>query len=343
MKKILLDNLTFGYTKKELLFENVSIDITDGDRKGLVVALMGESGSGKTTLLKLFLALEKPISGTITLMPPDSTLSYVPQDPVLFDHLTPMESASYFKRTSNLKKHFNEEIFKKVSLSLDLDKVLNSKIKISELSGGEKQRISLLRALSIKPDILFLDEPCNGLDQEVKLSFLLKLRQITESLGLMVIYITHHYDEAKFIADQICYLVKDEKEGIVRNITKQSFEDFGNTPPSKAALALMSFPVTNVLKIEDLTLGFSLSDSPNCYLHLGIDNIVFSIKEEPNFFKVLQSDTYSIYKHKLTENFIALDKQIMNKENFNLQFKGTLLCYDEKGIYAGKKSSKYLK
>jgi len=343
MKKVLLENLTFGYTKKELLFDKVSLDLSNENNKGLVVALMGESGSGKTTMLKLLLGIEKPLSGYIKLNPANSILSYVPQDPVLFDHLSPMESASYFKRTSNLKKHFNEDIFNKVSTSLDLDKVLNSKINISELSGGQKQRISLLRALSIKPDILFLDEPCNGLDQEVKLSFLLKLRQLTEALGLMVIYITHHYDEAKFIADQICYLVKEERGGIIRKITKQSFEDFSKTPPSKAALALMSFPVTNLLKIEESTDGFLLSNSPNCFLHLGKDNIVFADKGEVEFVKVLQSDTYSIYKHTNTENFVAFEKQIINSENFHLQFKGKLLSYDEEGIYKDEIYSKKLK
>ncbi|NVO03004.1 MAG: ABC transporter ATP-binding protein, partial [Bacteroidetes bacterium] len=90
MKKLLLDNLTFGYSKNEILFDKVSIDLSNEANKGLVIALMGESGSGKTTLLKLLLGIEKPLLGAINLDPKDSVLSYVPQEPVLFDHLSPM-------------------------------------------------------------------------------------------------------------------------------------------------------------------------------------------------------------------------------------------------------------
>ncbi|NVO03150.1 MAG: hypothetical protein HXX09_10675, partial [Bacteroidetes bacterium] len=166
--------------------------------------------------------------------------------------------------------------------------------------------------------------------------------QIAEELGLMVIYITHHFDEAKFIADQVCYLVKDEKGGLISKISKQSFEEFTDTPPSKTALALMSFPITNLLKVEDQTDMFVLSDSPKCFLHLGKDNIVYDVNAEPSFVKVLQSGTYAIYKHLKTDNYIAIEKQLMAAENFNLQLKGKLLCYDEKGIYVGKKDSRIL-
>lgn len=342
MKKVILENLTFGYTRKELLFEHISLDLSNETNKGLVVALMGESGSGKTTLLKILLGIEKPLSGRIHITPDNSILSYVPQDPVLFDHLSPMESATYFKRTGYQRNNFSEDIFNKVATSLDLEKVLNSNMKTLELSGGQKQRISLLRALSIKPDVLFLDEPCTGLDQQVKLSFLMKLRQITESLGLMVIYITHHYDEAKFIADQICYLIKEEKGGVIRQISKQSFKDFSKTPPSVSALAMMSFPITNLIKIEESEDRFSLSDSPTCFLHLDKENLIFTENGEVNFSKVLQSDSYSIYKHTSTDNFITIDKKIINGESFNLQFKGKLLCYNEEGIYIGTKDSKKL-
>lgn len=343
MKKILLENLTFGYNKNELLFDKVSLELSCEKNSGIVYALMGESGSGKTTLLKLFLGIENALVGQVTLLPKNSILSYVPQDPVLFDHLTPIESASYFKMASNLKQHFNQDTFNKVAESLDLEKVFNSKIKIRELSGGQKQRISLLRALSIRPDILFLDEPCNGLDQEVKLSFLMKLRQITESLGIMVIYITHHYDEAKYISDQICYLVKEGETGIIRHITKQSFEEFVNLPPSISALAMMNFPDNNIIKVEESSDSFSLGNEAKCFLYLAKENFVFTENEGATFIKVLQSGKFSTYKHNTTENFIVLDKQLMDKDIFNLQIKGTLLSYNSEGIYIGKKESKSLK
>ena len=104
----------------------------------------------------------------------------------------------------------------------------------------------------------------------------------------------------------------------------------------------MSFPITNSLKVEDQTDMFVLSDSPKCFLHLGKDNIVYDVNAEPSFVKVLQSGTYAIYKHLKTDNYIAIEKQLMAAENFNLQLKGKLLCYDEKGIYVGKKDSRIL-
>jgi len=335
MKKILFDNVNFAYANKQPVFDQVCFEISCEENKGYILGILGESGSGKSTLLKLLLGLEKAMIGTIKLFPSDCLFSYVPQDPVLFDHLSPLESASYFKITKNLKYHFNEALFQRISKSLNLNDILQSSRKISELSGGEKQRISLLRALSIQPDILLLDEPCNGLDQEVKQSFLIKLREITETLRILVIYITHHFDEVKFICDKVAYLIKDEKDNLVRQITQQSIDEFYDTTPAKGALAMLNFPQINLFKVEEFVDHFLLSNQPNIYLHVSNENIVKTEETNCAFELLSQSNSYSVYKHYRTENYLVLEKDEIKNNRFNLRLNGRMKSYNERGIFSG--------
>lgn len=250
MKSIFINNINFNYRKSKLVFQDFSLELTQQENMGKVTAIMGSSGSGKSTLLKLLLGIEKPNSGTISMSPTDPVFSYVPQEPVLFEHISIQDNARYFQFAGAFKKRFNDGLYKELVKSLGLEEVVISKKSVFELSGGQKQRLSLLRALSIEPDFLLLDEPCNGLDAEVKRSFLNKLREITQRYGLTVLYITHHKLEAQLIADEVVYLVQNKQCGIVKEAAIGTIKDFMEKPPVLEAAYIFKFPNVKILPVK---------------------------------------------------------------------------------------------
>jgi len=255
MKSIQIDNISFSYKKGNPVFRDFSLQMTQEEGKGKVTVIMGSSGSGKSTLMKLLLGIEQPLTGSIRMNPANPVFSYVPQEPVLFEHLSIKDNARYFQFAGAFKNRFNEELYNGLVKSLGLEEVVNAKKTVLELSGGQKQRLSLLRALSIEPDFLLLDEPCNGLDAEVKRSFLNKLREITQQHGLAVLYITHHKLEAQLIADEVVYLVQDRKISVVNYAAQGSFMEFMDKPPVLEAAYLFRFSDIKVLPVKPDTNG----------------------------------------------------------------------------------------
>lgn len=303
MKSIQLHKIQFNYKKGKPVFDKFSLQLTQQAAAGKVTAIMGSSGSGKSTLMKLLLGIEKPLSGSITMQPARPVFSYVPQEPVLFEHLSIEDNARYFRFAGAFKTRFNEALYSELVLSLDLEEVINAKKSVLELSGGQKQRLSLLRALSIEPDFLLLDEPCNGLDAEVKRSFLNKLREITQRYGLFVLYITHHKLEAQLIADDIVYLVQDKRDGSVKQAAQGSITEFMEKPPVLEAAYVFRFPDVKVLPVQTGADGnIRLAESENTaseYWLVDDKNIQLSTDKGFPFKVVSESPLYTIIRNEL--------------------------------------------
>ena len=132
-KSITFKNIDFGYQKDKLVFENLSFTIDKPANKGYVVSLMGDSGSGKSTILKLILGIETTYQGNILILPDKPIISYVPQEPVLFENLTPKENAEYFSRISSYKTHFKQNLFNKVAETLQIEDVLRTAKSVNEM------------------------------------------------------------------------------------------------------------------------------------------------------------------------------------------------------------------
>jgi len=153
----------------------------------------------------LFDSLDWSINGTED---NNARVAYVPQEPVLFEHLSIYDNATFFKYLKARKKEFDPELFDEYSKVLGLDDhILRSNNKVTELSGGQRRKLSLLKALSLNPNILLLDEPTNGLDAQVKMDFLLKLRAIAKKYNILVLYVTHHFEEALLVGDKVHYRI----------------------------------------------------------------------------------------------------------------------------------------
>lgn len=233
------NNISFGYGDANI-FESLNWNIESPTvSKKQIHCVLGPSGFGKTTLFKLILGIENAQKGTIEIN--INKIAYVPQEPVLFDHLSIKENATFFKRIKAKRNQFDQSIFDKYTDVLDVSDLLTSKNKISELSGGQKRRISLLKALSLNPDILLLDEPTTGLDTSVKLDFLDAIKKIAKELNILVLYVTHHLEEAQVIADQVHYLTKNN-QGVIDAIYSDSYVNFIKNPPNKDAAIMVCYP-----------------------------------------------------------------------------------------------------
>jgi ABC-type sugar transport system ATPase subunit len=270
MTSIVFDKVSFGYSDGLPIFQELTVRLVGGDSEGIgrLVAIMGPSGSGKTTFLRLVSGVERPRFGSLSISPSNASVSYLQQEPVLFEHLSRKENARYFTLVQSTKSQFDELTFQRLSVKLKLTPVLEAPGGMDEMSGGERQRLSLLRALSIRPRILLLDEPCTGLDVGVKLEFLQMLREVVDEFGLLALYVTHHAEEADLVADDLLYLSPNGRDAGASATLLPTEEAFEHPPSVEAAQASMS-PAGNVITCSVEGSGIVTSSSGSVLGRIG--------------------------------------------------------------------------
>lgn len=199
------ERVTFAYPGSRNLLDDFSLEITTSS-EGKIVGLMGPSGCGKTTLLLLLSRALTPKSGTIR-TGDGAICSLLAQEPVLLEQLSITENLKLMKKVRSQRKRYSEQALIDAADRLDISKHLDSGSRpVRSLSGGERQRVALARALSIRPDIILLDEPCTGLDPEKKASFLTHLREVVDDCEVLAIYVSHHAEEIDLVGDEVVYL-----------------------------------------------------------------------------------------------------------------------------------------
>lgn len=320
-KKIIFDNISFGYTENKPLFKDLSFSIEAPDEKGYIVGLMGDSGCGKSTLLKLILGTEHVQCGNLNIQPrdPKPVISYVPQEPVLFEHLTPLENAMYFSKTKRFKKSFNHKRFKEMAALLDKSDWLGEAKSINAISGGQKQRISLLRALSINPDILLLDEPLTGLDERIKYSFLVDLARLAQEYKILMVYVTHYRQEIELISNEIVFLKIDKSKNNIHEVIQRPTSVFFDKPPTLSALYLSNVHVTNVLPIiinSNGVISLDKKENTNICICFHQETILFDTTKGWEFTKEeTETDRYMYLQLKENKSIIILPLSMKDELN----------------------------
>lgn len=178
------------------------------------VAILGSSGSGKTTLLRLISGFEAPDQGQIFISgklvaggaklvaAEQRRVGYVPQDAALFPHLTVAENIEFGLRDlAKLQK------LERVSELLRLVDLVGFEQRMPhELSGGQRHRIALARALAPHPDLILLDEPFSALDAELRVRLREDVRKVLKTTETTAILVTHDQEEALSMADRVAVL-----------------------------------------------------------------------------------------------------------------------------------------
>ena len=171
--------------------------------------LMGRTGCGKTTLLECLCGLKSVVKGRITLAEEDVTflkpgergVGFVPQDVALFEHMTVREHFEFGPRLHGWSKEAMAESCEQLADELQIAHLLDRRPR--NLSGGEKQRVAIGRALSVKPQILCLDEPLSALDEGTHESICALLKHVQREHQLTAMHITHSQREAEALGDVI--------------------------------------------------------------------------------------------------------------------------------------------
>jgi phospholipid/cholesterol/gamma-HCH transport system ATP-binding protein len=190
----------------------VLADVSFNVRRGHTKIFLGASGAGKSTVLKLMLGLLKPDAGRISvlgqdvqdltedqLMPVRHQMGMVFQEGALFDSLTVGENVGYklYEETSEplpvVRAHV-EQVLGFVGLSEHIDK------SPSALSGGQRRRVAIARAMAAKPALLLYDEPTTGLDPMTALTIDAEIIKLRDLEGVTTIIVTHQLRDAFYIA-----------------------------------------------------------------------------------------------------------------------------------------------
>ncbi len=190
MQDVVLDicDLSFGYTKESVIFDNFSLSLQRGEIKSVV----GRSGSGKSTLFEIIAGNLKPRKGQVS----RGKIGWIFQDPY----------SSFHPSYSIIRQIKEVAPIKELDLLCDevgIEAQLLEKLP-HELSGGQLQRSSILRAILMKPDLMLCDEPTSALDNLIQLD-VMKLR-IKRLEGVGILLITHDIDLAKWASDTIVSL-----------------------------------------------------------------------------------------------------------------------------------------
>lgn len=202
--------------QKKVVIEDLSAQVKPGE----FFTLLGPSGCGKTTLLRMIAGFNSIEGGEIkfgdqvinNLPPHKRNIGMVFQNYAVFPHMTTRENIAF-----GLKEHKVRE----PELSQRVNEVLKM-VQIEELadrmpanmSGGQQQRISLARAIVIKPDVLLFDEPLSNLDAKLRVEMRTVIRHLQQQAGITTIYVTHDQEEALAISDRIAVMNKGEIQQI---------------------------------------------------------------------------------------------------------------------------------
>lgn len=221
-----------SYDNKEVLY-GVSLDIP----KGKTVSLIGPSGCGKSTLLRIIMGLIDADSGEVQINGQPLTrrntlelrrqMGYVIQSGGLFPHLSARENLTLVSGFLGWNKHRESERIDELCeltniSSADLDRPPDG------LSGGQAQRISLMRALMLDPDIILLDEPLGSIDPLVRYELQRDLKSIFRKLQKTVLLVTHDLGEAAYLGDHIALMKSGMiiQQGAIDDIVKNPADPF---------------------------------------------------------------------------------------------------------------------
>ena len=208
-----IKNLYKNFEEKEVL-NDVSLSLNEGE----VLTIIGPSGAGKSTLLRIIGGLEKASSGSINIFDKESCvngvykknkylkeiykdISFIFQDFNLFDNMTVKKNialAPKFRGYDNIDD-IVKNLLEKMNLSDKIDKYPNT------LSGGEKQRIAIARALAISPKLILFDEPTSALDVESIENLVYTINEMKKD-NITMIIVTHDLNFASRVASRMIFM-----------------------------------------------------------------------------------------------------------------------------------------
>jgi len=290
-----IDALSKNYSNGFEALKTINLQVKEAE----ILALLGPNGAGKTTLISTICGISKFTSGKITLAGHDIVQNYraarkmigiVPQELSLESFETVMNTLRFSRGLFGKAPHdsYLEEILEQLSL---LDK-RNSQI--LELSGGMKRRLSIAKALSHEPRLLFLDEPTAGVDVELRKDMWVLVRRLRNK-GVTVILTTHYIEEAEAIADRVGIIDKgqlllvEEKESLMRRLGQKQLTIQLQDPLKDLPSKLSDYDIVLAADRQSLIYTYNMSSGHTC-----INQILSNLTQSGIIFKDLQTKQSSL-------------------------------------------------
>jgi multiple sugar transport system ATP-binding protein len=251
MAGVRLEHVTKAYGKK-IAVEDLNMEFKEGE----LFSIVGAAGAGKSTILKMIAGIEKPTSGTIyfnersvnDLPPQRRNVAMAFETYNLYPHLTVYKNIAFPlttpKARANLTRRQERERVEEIADFLGIKRLLDRKP--VQLSGGEKQRVSLARAMVRKAQVYLLDEPIAHLDARLKFSTQKSLKRMSRKMGTAIIYVTHDYREALGLSNRVAVLNNGRVEQV--GTPKEIFD----TPATDFVARFIGDPPTNLMDGEIL-------------------------------------------------------------------------------------------
>ena len=196
------------------VLKNISFHVNEGE----IFSILGPSGSGKSTILNILTKLLEPTSGKVDI---NGTIGYMFQRDHLLDWRTIMDNITIGLEIMKRKDAKSIERIERLLKTYGLWEFSNMYPK--ELSGGMRQRVALIRTLSVDPDILLLDEPFSALDYQTRLMVNDDVYRIIKNENKTALLVTHDISEAIAMSDKIAVISK--RPSIIKSEHKIEFED----------------------------------------------------------------------------------------------------------------------
>ncbi|MCK5904755.1 MAG: ABC transporter ATP-binding protein [Gammaproteobacteria bacterium] len=290
-----IDALSKTYANGFEALKTINLRVKEAE----ILALLGPNGAGKTTLISTICGISKFTSGKITLAGHDIVQNYraarkmigmVPQELSLEPFETVMNTLRFSRGLFGKAPDdsYLEEILEQLSL---LDK-RNSQI--LELSGGMKRRLSIAKALSHEPQLLFLDEPTAGVDVELRKDMWLLVRRLRNE-GVTVILTTHYIEEAEAIADRVGIIDKgqlllvEEKESLMQRLGQKQLTIELQDPLKDLPSKLSDYDIVLAADRQSLIYTYNMRSG-----RTGINQILSNLTQSGIIFKDLQTKQSSL-------------------------------------------------
>ncbi|HOL16010.1 MAG: sn-glycerol-3-phosphate ABC transporter ATP-binding protein UgpC [Dethiobacteria bacterium] len=244
MARVVLKELTKRFDHV-VAVESLSAAIEDRE----FVVLLGPSGCGKTTTLRMIAGLEEITTGEVHIdgrlvndVPPkDRDIAMVFQNYALYPHMNVYENMAFSLKLRKYPRKVIEERVRRAAKILSIEGLLARKPK--QLSGGEKQRVALGRAIVRNPKVFLMDEPLSNLDAKLRVQMRTEICKLHQELGSTVIYVTHDQTEAMTMADRIVIM----KDGKVQQIGTP--QEIYRRPVNLFVAGFIGSPAMNFLEV----------------------------------------------------------------------------------------------
>ncbi|HWW47000.1 MAG TPA: ABC transporter ATP-binding protein [Xanthobacteraceae bacterium] len=235
------------------------IDLTT--REGEFLTIVGPSGCGKTTLMRVIAGLETPSAGDVLLdgriitpLPPRArNIAMVFQSYALYPHMSVADNIAFPLEARGVAKAERERLVRWAAGLFHIEALLHRRP--ARLSGGEKQKVALARAVVRNPSLFIFDEPLSSLDAQVRAVARAELRQLHNRTGVTTVYVTHDQIEAVGLGDRVAVM----QAGMLRQIGAP--QALYLEPANTFVAGFIGTPPMNLLARGDTIIGFRPEDA----------------------------------------------------------------------------------